>query len=63
VRKIADYFGLKYEVDPNNKAQISHSLRTVVIGPDGKVAKIFPGNDWTTGELLRELEATLDNHK
>jgi protein SCO1/2 len=63
VRKIADFFGLRYEVDPTNKAQISHSLRTVVIGPDGKVAKIFPGNEWTPGELLRELEATLDNHK
>jgi len=63
VRKIADFFGLRYEVDPNNKAQISHSLRTVVIAPDGKVAKIFAGNEWTPGELLRELKATLDNTK
>jgi len=63
IRKIADFFGLRYEVDPNNKAQISHSLRTAVIGPDGKVAKIFAGNDWTPAELLRELKATLDNHK
>jgi protein SCO1/2 len=63
VRKIADFYGLRYEVDPNNKAQISHSLRTIVISPDGKVAKIFAGNEWTPGELLRELKATLDNSK
>ena len=63
VRKIADFFGLRYEVDPNNKAQIAHSLRTVVIAPDGKVAQIFAGNEWTPGELLRELKATLDNKK
>ena len=56
VRKIADFFGLRYEVDPNDKTQFSHSLRTAVIGPDGKVTKIFSGNDWTPDELLRELE-------
>jgi len=56
VRKIADFFGLRYEVDPANKAQINHSLRTAVIGPDGNVKKIFPGNAWTPKELLAALE-------
>ncbi len=56
VRKIADFFGLRYEVDPNDKAQINHSLRTAVIGPDGNVKKIFPGNSWTPKELLAALE-------
>src|SRR6266404_1430579 len=55
VRRIADFFGLRYEVDQNDKTQINHSLRTAVIGPDGKVAKIFPGNEWKTGDLLKEL--------
>jgi protein SCO1/2 len=59
VRKIADFFGLRYEVDANDKTQINHSLRTAVISPDGKVAKIFSGNDWTANDLLRELEFTL----
>lgn len=56
VRKIADFFGLRYEVDPTDKATINHSLRTAVIGPDGKVVKIFPGNEWTPADLLRELD-------
>lgn len=59
VRKIADFFGLRYEVDQSDKAKINHSLRTAVIAPDGKVTKIFPGNEWTPALLLKELEATL----
>lgn len=59
VRKIADFFGLRYEIDPNDKTQFNHSLRTAVISPEGKVTKIFAGNEWTTQQLLRELEQTL----
>ena len=57
VRAIADFFGLRYEVDQNDKAVINHSLRTAVIGPDGTVRKIFAGNEWTKDELLKELES------
>jgi len=57
VRKIADFFGLQYEVDQNDKTQFNHSLRTAVIDPDGNVAKIIPGNKWTPADLLRELDA------
>jgi protein SCO1/2 len=61
VRAIADFFGLQYEVDQNNKAMINHSLVTAVVSPEGKVTKIFKGNDWTTGDLLRELRTALAN--
>lgn len=57
VRKIADFFGLRYEIDPNDNTQFNHSLRTAVIGPDGTVRKILPGNKWTPAELQKELEA------
>ena len=59
VRKIAEFFGLRYEVDQNDKTQINHSLRTAVIAPDGRVTKIFAGNEWKPLALLRELEASL----
>jgi protein SCO1/2 len=59
VRKIADAFGLLYNIDPNDKAQFNHSLRTIVIAPDGKITKILPGNEWTNAELLNELQATV----
>lgn len=57
VRKIADFFGLRYEIDPNDKTNFNHSLRTAVIGPEGNVHKILPGNEWTPADLLRELDA------
>lgn len=59
VRRIADFYGLRYEVDQNDKTQINHSLRTAVIAPDGKVTKIFAGNEWTPDGLLEELKKTL----
>jgi protein SCO1 len=59
VRKIADFFGLRYEVDQSDKTLINHSLRTAVISPEGKVTKIFPGNEWTPVQVLSELKASL----
>jgi protein SCO1/2 len=59
VRAVADFFGLRYEVDQADKTQFNHSLRTAVIGPDGSVKKIFAGNEWTTEELLGELRTAI----
>lgn len=59
VRKIADFFGLRYEVDEKDKTQFQHNLRTIVVAPDGRVAKVLPGNEWTTAQLLDELKSTL----
>ena len=35
---------------------ITHTLSTTVIGPDGKVAQFYPGNEWTPDELLAEVK-------
>lgn len=59
VRPIADFFGLRYETDPQDKTQYNHSLRTAVISPEGKVTKILSGNEWTSQDLFRELKATI----
>lgn len=34
---------------------ISHNLRTLVIDQSGKLQKIFPGNTWTSDEMVEEL--------
>lgn len=59
IQPLAQFLGLDYRVDENNKTVINHNLRTAVIGPDGKVQKIIGGNDWTTDELLTDLKAAL----
>ena len=43
VRKAADFFGLAYN---QKDGQIVHGLVTVLIGKDGKLAKVYSGNDW-----------------
>jgi len=53
VKKIAEYFGLTYFPE---KDQIIHALRTVIVKPDGKIAKIYTGNDWKTEEVLDEMK-------
>lgn len=59
IKTVADFFGLRYEADQTDKTQFNHSLRTVVVSPDGKVQKVFSGNEWTTNELLNELRTTI----
>lgn len=53
VKGVAQYFGLRYF---NEKDQIVHGLRTVVITPSGKVAKVFRGNEWKVEEVLKDLQ-------
>ncbi|NNE97449.1 MAG: redoxin domain-containing protein [Pyrinomonadaceae bacterium] len=57
VKKIADFFGLGYEVDEKDSTQFTHSLRTAVIDPNGNVHKIFTGNDWKAADLLAALKS------
>lgn len=53
VKEIAEYFGLRYFPE---KDEIIHGLRTVIVGPDGKVAKIYSGNEWKPDEIVAELK-------
>jgi len=53
VKETAQFFGLKYFPD---KDQIIHGLRTVIITPDGKVAKVYSNNEWKPEEVVSELK-------
>jgi protein SCO1/2 len=58
VKGIAKYFGMRYYQDTTSgNEQVIHSLRTAVIGPDGKVIKVYRGNEWKPEEMLKELQA------
>jgi protein SCO1/2 len=56
VKEIAQFFGLTYFPE---KDQIIHALRTVIVNPDGKVAKIYSGNEWKPEEVVSELKKAL----
>ena len=53
VRKLAEFFGLKYWTQGG---QIVHALVTALIGPDGKVVKVYPGNDWQPADVIADLK-------
>jgi protein SCO1 len=53
LRKLADAFGLIYVEEDN---QISHTMSTVLIGPDGKLAKTWIMSDWTVAEAMTAIQ-------
>ncbi len=57
VKKITEFFGLKYFKDESDKTKVIHSLRTAVIGPDGKLYKYYRGNEWKPDAVLADLKA------
>ena len=52
--EMAKFFdlGITNEVD----STITHTLSTTLIGPDGKVAHFYPGNEWTSEQVLVDLK-------
>jgi len=53
-----DFFDLGSIPAPNGT--LTHTLSTVVIGPDGKVVKWYPGNQWTAAEMMADVQKALD---
>lgn len=53
LQKMADFFGLIYKPEGG---LITHNLSTTVIGPDGKIAKWYHGNDWQVSDLISDAK-------
>ncbi len=53
IKQVAEFFGLQYWQE---KDQVIHGLRTAIIGADGKVVKVYRGNEWKPEEVIKELE-------
>jgi len=56
IKDLAQFFGLVHVPQTD---QITHSLRTAIITPEGKVFKAYRGNDWTPTDLLRDVQQLL----
>ena len=56
VKRIAEFFGLRYFKDSSTgEEQVMHSLRTAVIDRDGKLVKLYRGNEWKPAEVTTDL--------
>ena len=56
VDDFAGKFGVYVVRNPNDERDITHNLRTAIIGPDGIVKKIYTGNEWTPDDILMDLK-------
>ncbi|HEU4594129.1 MAG TPA: SCO family protein [Pyrinomonadaceae bacterium] len=54
IRRLATFFGLAYKEE---KDQIVHSLRTALVGPDGRLVKLYRGNEWKPAEILNDIRS------
>jgi protein SCO1/2 len=57
LKKMALYFDVGLTPGPDET--INHTLSTTLIGPDGKVVKFYPGNEWTAAEVTADVEKLL----
>jgi protein SCO1/2 len=45
----------------NADSTITHTLSTTLIGPDGKVVRFYPGNEWTVEQVLADVKQTAES--
>jgi protein SCO1 len=59
VDEMAKFFDLGFTAAADST--ITHTLSTTLIGPDGKVIRFYPGNDWTVDEVLADVRRSVGN--
>jgi protein SCO1/2 len=58
VHRFAGRFGVSV-IRPEGVVEINHNLRTTLVGKDGRIVKVYSGNDWTPGTALADLRTAL----
>jgi protein SCO1/2 len=56
IDRLGRHFGFTFFKEDG---QFVHTLVTVIIGPDGKLAKELPGNEWTPDEALAAMREAM----
>jgi protein SCO1/2 len=60
IDQFAARFGVSVARAMNDPRDITHNLRTVIVKPDGTLAKTYTGNDWSPDQVLADLRALGD---
>jgi protein SCO1 len=56
VDKFAMRFGVSIARAMNDPRDITHNLRTAIVGADGRLVKVYTGNDWSPDQVLADLK-------
>jgi protein SCO1/2 len=46
-------------IRPQSATEITHNLRTVLVGADGRIARIYTGSDWTPHQAIVDLRSAV----
>jgi protein SCO1/2 len=57
IDKFGARFGVSVSRALNDPRDITHNLRTVIIDADGKLEKVYTGNEWTPAQILGDLKS------
>ena len=55
VDRFAARFGVSISRAMNDARDITHNLRTAIIDADGRIVKVYTGNDWSPAQVLADL--------
>jgi protein SCO1 len=55
IDRFASRFGVQIARAPQDQRDITHNLRTAIVDADGKLVKIYIGNEWTPDQVMADL--------
>ena len=56
IDQFAARFGVSVSRAPDDARNITHNLRTAIVSPEGKLVKVYTGNEWTPDDILADLK-------
>lgn len=56
IDQFGSYFGLVVTRAENDPRDVTHTLRTAIVDADGKLVKVYTGNEWTPEQVLADLK-------
>ena len=56
VDRFASRFGVSVGRALNDPRDITHNLRTAIVDADGRLVKVYTGNDWTPDQVLADVK-------
>jgi len=55
IDRFASRFGVSISRALDDPLNITHNLRTAIIGADGRLVKVYTGNEWSPDQILADL--------
>jgi protein SCO1/2 len=56
IDRFASRFGVSVARAQNDQRDITHNLRTAIVDADGKLVKVYIGNEWTPDQALADVK-------